>query len=484
MLRATILLPKPGGLSGVETGGPPRSVHWVSVGAANCTPEVAHVVLHQIRGAYMPRALYACIAAFSIFYTSQAVAMRRVALVIGNSDYPTVGALANPGNDANALGALFSGAKFDLVETKLDLPREAFLSALREFTTKSEDADIAVIYFAGHGMEMAGTNYLIPVDANLESENAIADETVSLERIMLAIEPAKRLRLVILDACRNNPFARRIRRNKSSRSAPTGGGLARVEIESSDTYVAFAARAGFTADDGFGEKNSPFAKALIKHLATPGLDIRIALGKVRDEVLAATKGDQEPYVYGSLGGDIIPLVPGAAAETAALPQTESVPAGPVAKPQTLDIGTTVSRHGDWTLNCQRLDTKDQCALVQSVRGTSESVGMTILFVRTDKAQLMMRVVAPSGLLLSSGLGLMIDANEIGKVGFIRCLETGCVAEVIVDGKLLDQLKQGARATFTIAKTLDENVTFPITLGGIGQGLDELYARLDLQTSRN
>src|SRR6185503_13816792 len=104
----------------------------------------------------MPRALYAFIAAISIFCTSQAVAMRRVALVIGNSDYPTVGALANPGNDANALGALFNAAKFDLVETKLNLPREAFLLALREFTSKSEDADIAVIYFAGHGMEMAG----------------------------------------------------------------------------------------------------------------------------------------------------------------------------------------------------------------------------------------------------------------------------------------------------------------------------------------
>ena len=114
---------------------------------------------------------------------------------------------------------MFSAAKFDLVETKLDLPREAFLSALREFMTKSEDADIAVIYFAGHGKEMAGINYLIPVDANLESENAVADETGSLERIMLAIEPAKRSpsdsRCVPQQSLRSA-----IRRNKSSRQHP------------------------------------------------------------------------------------------------------------------------------------------------------------------------------------------------------------------------------------------------------------------------
>ena len=159
-------------------------------------------------------------------------------------------------------------------------------------------------------MEVDGTNYLIPVDAKLERDTDVYDEAFSLDRVLLAIEPAKQLRLVILDACRDNPFAKSMKRTVASRSI--GRGLAKVEPTSPNTLIAYSAKAGSTALDGDG-KNSPFTIALAKHLTTPGLDVRRAFGFVRDDVLKSTGNRQEPFVYGSLGGDDVPLVPAKAA---------------------------------------------------------------------------------------------------------------------------------------------------------------------------
>jgi hypothetical protein len=138
----------------------------------------------------------------------------------------------------------------------------------------------------------------------LERDVDVDDETVSVDRVMKAIDPAKRLRLVILDACRDNPFTRSMKRTMSNRSISRG--LAKVEVSTSDTLIAFAAKAGSTASDGDG-KHSPYTTALVKHLATPDLDLRIALGRVRDDVMKATSRKQEPFFYGSLGGSVISL---------------------------------------------------------------------------------------------------------------------------------------------------------------------------------
>ena len=159
----------------------------------------------------------------------------------------------------------------------------------------------------GHGIEIGGDNYLVPVDAKLARDYDVEDEEVSLERIIWALQPVKRLRLILLDACRDNPFPAKIRSAGLSRATVTGG-LAKIEDVSADTLVAFAAKAGSISYDGDGA-NSPYATALLKHLAEPGLDIRIALGRVRDDVLSLTGGRQEPFIYGSLGGATIPLVP-------------------------------------------------------------------------------------------------------------------------------------------------------------------------------
>ena len=222
--------------------------------------------------------------------------------------------LPNPVNDARAVAALLRGAGFDVVESRFDLDAASLRRAMGDFTDIANEADVAVVYYAGHGIEVDGNNYLIPVDAVLARDVDVEDETVSVDRVMKALDPAKRLRLVILDACRDNPFTRSIKRSVNTRSI--GRGLAKVEVLTSDTLIAFAAKAGSTAMDGDG-KNSPYTSALLKHLATPGLDVRFALGRVRDDVVKATSNRQEPFVYGSLGGKEFPLVPPADSKVAA-----------------------------------------------------------------------------------------------------------------------------------------------------------------------
>lgn len=231
---------------------------------------------------------------------------KRVALVIGVSAYKRVPQLANPARDADAVTALFKKAGFDAVDNKRDLGISELRRAIRDFAATSQDADVAVVYYAGHGIEVDGVNYLVPADARLASDFDIEDETISLDRVMRALDGAKRLKLVILDACRDNPFATSMKRTVASRAI--GRGLAKVEPSMSDTLIAFAAKAGAVASDGDGQ-NSPFAAALVRNIAEPGLDLRIAFGRVRDEVLKATNNRQEPFVYGSLGGDTVALVP-------------------------------------------------------------------------------------------------------------------------------------------------------------------------------
>lgn len=252
----------------------------------------------------IPRLLLIIHVAVSAF-VSPAAAEKRVALVIGESGYLHANALQNPKNDAEAIGGVLRGAGFDEVRVETDLGVSSLRRALREFAERAADADIAVVFYAGHGVEVEGKNYLVPVDASLASDYDVEDETIALERVLQALDPVKRLKLAILDACRENPFAARMRRTTASRSL--GRGLAPPpERQGGATLVAYAARAGSVASDGTG-RNSPFASALLHHLATPGLDVRLALGKVRDEVLAVTNGRQEPFLYGSLGGDNLAL---------------------------------------------------------------------------------------------------------------------------------------------------------------------------------
>jgi uncharacterized caspase-like protein len=252
----------------------------------------------KLRGFFLVAAL--------LLVCQPAWATKRVALVLGNSAYQNAVRLPNPVNDAAAVAATLKNAGFDVVDSRQDLKVTDMRRALRDFADQARDADVAVVYYAGHGIEIDGTNYLIPTDATLERDTDVYDEAFSLDRVLLAIEPAKQLRLVIVDACRDNPFATTMKRTVGTRSVSRG--LARIEPASSNTLVAFAAKAGLVALDG-NSQNSPYTTSLIRHIATPGLDLRRAFGFIRDEVLKATGNRQEPYVYGSLGGEDVALVP-------------------------------------------------------------------------------------------------------------------------------------------------------------------------------
>ncbi|MGL4284754.1 MAG: caspase family protein, partial [Phreatobacter sp.] len=190
-----------------------------------------------------------------LFGAEPAFAGKRVALVIANSAYQHAPALTNPVNDGAVMAQTLKSAGFDLVDSRRDLSALETRRVLRDFADATRDADIAVVYYAGHGIEVEGSNYLIPVDAKLERDTDVFDEALSLDRVLVAVEPAKQLRLVILDACRDNPFGRTMKRTVASRGI--GRGLAQVEPTSPNTLIAYSAKAGFTAQDGDGA-NSPF----------------------------------------------------------------------------------------------------------------------------------------------------------------------------------------------------------------------------------
>jgi formylglycine-generating enzyme required for sulfatase activity len=236
-----------------------------------------------------------------------AYAQDRVALVIGNGAYRNAPALLNPMNDAVDMAAALGRLGFSVHKIE-DTGFDAMRRALLDFGRRARAAEVAVVYFAGHGMEMGGENWLIPVDAELHSDTDVENEGIGLKSVILSVSGASKLGLVVLDACRNNPFAARMRRTARLRSVDHG--LGRIEPTGS-VLVAYAARDGTTAADGAG-RNSPFTAALLRHIETPGLEIDFLFRYVRDDVLTATARAQEPHVYGSLSGDAVYLRTGSA----------------------------------------------------------------------------------------------------------------------------------------------------------------------------
>ena len=222
---------------------------------------------------------------------------RQVALVVGNSTYAHIGRLPNPENDAIDMAAALRRIGFE-VTTELDVDRGDMTEALRAFTRRSAGADVSLVFYAGHGLEMDGINYLVPVDARLERDVDVRYETVTLDDLLVSTVGA-RLRLVILDACRNNPLARSMQRTVASRSI-SGGSFGQLDEDllGDETLVAYAAAAGTTAADGTG-RNSPYTSALLAHLDQP-LEILTLFRRVRARVLEATNGEQRPHEYQSL----------------------------------------------------------------------------------------------------------------------------------------------------------------------------------------
>ncbi|MEK0084121.1 SUMF1/EgtB/PvdO family nonheme iron enzyme [Benzoatithermus flavus] len=225
---------------------------------------------------------------------------KRVALVVGIGRYDHASELVNPRKDAEAIAGALRGLGFS-VDIALDLDNRGLVSALRAFGVKAAEADVAVVYYAGHGVQVDGINYLVPSDAKLERVRDLLYEAVPLQLFLGEIAQARKLGLMMLDACRDNPFVDRLVHSMgAARTNQIGTGLARIDDTPSGTLVAMATRANTVAEDGQGE-HSPYAEALLDELQVPGLELGLFFRRVRDRVLEATHGRQEPYTYGSLG---------------------------------------------------------------------------------------------------------------------------------------------------------------------------------------
>ena len=228
--------------------------------------------------------------------------LERIALVIGNSNYAHAAQLPNPKNDAAAVAASLRRIGFGEVMEVYDLDRAAMSQAFKRFGDMAENADWAVVFFAGHGLEMNGVSYLIPTDAELLRDTHVSDEAISLTQVQAKVDAASKLGLVILDSCRNNPFLEHMSRSFGGTRA-IGQGLANVEPEG-NVLVAYSAKHGTTAQDGEGA-HSPFTEALLSHIEEPGLEINFLFRKVRDDVRTKTQRQQEPFLYGSLSAELL-----------------------------------------------------------------------------------------------------------------------------------------------------------------------------------
>ena len=231
---------------------------------------------------------------------SPALAERRIALVVGNSDYnDTSLSLANPKNDAEDMAAALRSLAFDVVMVT-NASKRALDGAVQQFARLGSEADAVVFYYAGHGMQYQGRNYLMPVDATLVDEISLRYNLVSFDDIRAAMSRTRGIKVMILDACRNNPLAERFERSQAG--ANRGGmgtrGLARIDT-TAGTVVSYATAADNVAIDGTG-RNSPYTAALLRRLQEPGLEIEMMFRRVAADVNAETQGRQRPETYVSL----------------------------------------------------------------------------------------------------------------------------------------------------------------------------------------
>ncbi len=236
------------------------------------------------------RHLFACLLCLVLFSSSQAAAANRVALVMGNGAYEEATALENPVRDAEAMAAALEALEFDVI-LRTDVDRRSTDQALGEFISASEGAEIALLFFAGHGIQIGGENFLLPVDVSAESEWSLRSSAIEAQRIISEMERRAGVSIVILDACRDNPLVDIVA--SSTRSAVPQRGLGRMTLSSRGAIVAFAAAAGDTASDGTGD-HSPFTQALLEEIDEPNVEIGLMFRRVAGRVRDETRGDQHP----------------------------------------------------------------------------------------------------------------------------------------------------------------------------------------------
>src|SRR5438105_11044898 len=270
------------------------------------------------------------VSAICMMFASAANAEKRVAFVVGNGTYKNVAVLPNPPIDAKAMAAALRNVGFEVVEGT-NLTRDKMTEKLLDFGKKAQGADVAVFFYAGHGIAISGTNYLLPVDADIKSEMDVKlGAAINIDLTLDQTMSDAKVKLVFLDACRDNPFTAKIKSNSATRSVSVQSGLA--EMKSGEgTLIAFATGPGQTALDGQEGTNSPFTRALIAHITSPGLEIQQAMTEVRAQVNEETNKGQLPWGHTNLIGSVyLNPAPAPAPNAAAPAATGSIAPGAVA----------------------------------------------------------------------------------------------------------------------------------------------------------
>src|ERR1700716_337473 len=291
--------------------------------------------MHDSIGVFQMRHLTVLVSLICMLFTADAaMADRRVAFVVGNGTYKNVSPLPNPPIDAKSMAAVLRNVGFEVVEGT-NLTRDKMTERLLEFGKKAQGADVAVFFYAGHGIAINGTNYLLPVDADIKSEMDVKlGAAINIDLTLDQTMNDAKVKLVFLDACRDNPFAAKIKSNASAtRSVSVQTGLA--EMKSGEgTLIAFATGPGQTALDGQEGTNSPFTRALIAHITTPGVEIQQAMTAVRAQVNEETKKGQLPWGHTNLIGAVYLNPAAAPAPSAAAPSSSAAPAVASSSPGT------------------------------------------------------------------------------------------------------------------------------------------------------
>ena len=262
-----------------------------------------------------------------LFSPDQSEAARK-AFIVGNSNYAHVSSLPNPANDAADLAAKLKALNYD-VTLELDVGRAQFLRSFQKFSGSLAADDLALLYFAGHGMQIGGENYLFPVDARVEKEDDARQYLVPLNALLADLSRITRSRILILDACRNNPFADEIAKAQATRSAGVARGLARV-YAGVGSFIIYSTQPGNVALDGTG-RNSPFTDALLRHISVPNADVHAVMRRVRGDVQRATAEQQVPWENSSLVDEVV-FAGGSAVAAAPNPPVQPSPAPPASRP--------------------------------------------------------------------------------------------------------------------------------------------------------
>lgn len=386
----------------------------------------------------MARIFTLLIASFFLFGLAcePAAAERRVALVLGNGAYKAPLDLVNPPKDARAVAQSLARVGFEVLEG-YDLKSSETNAKLKEFSRALQGADVGLFFYAGHGMQVKGENYLIPIDAVLKDESDLDFDAIKLDTVMRQLLRDAKVKIVILDACRDNPLAAQLSRSMGaarSRSLNPASGMAAVDAQgASGTLIAFATAPGNVAADGQGE-HSPFTQALLTHLETPNLDIDLMMKRVRGDVSKSTGEHQQPWTNSSLTSEFFMKTGPVAVPAAAAPSAQPAPA------QTASIETAPQAGATRTLDAAAVVTSELRAL-RADKDSEKALSLT----REQTAEANVRLI-----LLGNATGTAGETLNSGSRKALRAFQSsvGLVPTGYLNRGQWDLLKARSEPQFT------------------------------------